>query len=125
MIDVRKLANNAIQTVNKDNIITIRKSTGYTIGEGRKQIPTYSDYRGNAQIQALDNKAMQKVNALNMQGAARALYLTGELHGIIRDDEIGNDLVLWNGKTWLVALVLETWETWSKVAIIQQVSTNE
>lgn len=121
-MDIRTMANSAIQSVNSDSAITIKRSIGYTIGAGQKQIPQYEEFSGQAQIQALDGKSLQKVNGLNMQGVARAVYLTGELHGIIRADSFGGDLIEWNGKTWLVVLIIETWDTWTKAAIVEQIN---
>jgi hypothetical protein len=120
-MDVRAIANTLIQPVNQDAQITIRHSDGYTIGAGRKQVPQYTEVTGIAQVQALDGKSLQKLNGLNIQGVARALYLSGELRSAIRVDGTGGDLIIYNNKTWLVATVLETWPTWTKVAIVEQV----
>jgi hypothetical protein len=123
MIDVRALANAAIQPVNQNVSVTITASTGYTIGAGRKQVPSYAaPVTGMAQVQALDGKDLQKMEGLNLQGVTRALYLRGPLHGVIREDGTGGDLIAYLGKTWLVAKVLETWPTWTKVAIVEQIS---
>ena len=121
MIDVRAIANAAIQNINNDVQVTIRKNTGYTIGAGRRQVPSYNDITGIAQVQALDNRDLIKLEGLKLQGNIRALYLKGNLHGIIRADELGNDMVIYAGRLWLAVKVLETWSTWTKVAILEQV----
>lgn len=121
MIDVRAIANAAIQPVNNDVSVTIKKNTGYTIGAGRRQQATYSNITGMAQVQALDNKDLIKLEGLKLQGNIRALYLQGELHGILRADQLGNDMVIYDSRVWIVAKVLETWPTWTKVAILEQV----
>lgn len=121
MIDVRAIANAAIQNINNDVQVTIRKDTGYTIGAGRRQVPTYNDITGIAQVQALDNRDLIKLEGLKLQGNIRALYLKGNLHGIIRADSLGNDMIIYQNKVWLVVKVLETWATWTKVAILEQV----
>lgn len=121
MIDVRAIANAAIQNINSDVQVTIRKNTGYTIGAGRRQVPTYNDITGIAQVQALDNRDLIKLEGLKLQGNIRALYLKGNLHGIIRADSLGNDMVIYQNKVWLAVKVLETWATWTKVAILEQV----
>ncbi len=121
MIDVRAIANAAIQNINADVQVSIKQSTGYTIGAGRRQIPTYNTITGVAQVQALDNKDLIKLEGLKLQGNMRALYLKGALHGILRADSLGNDMVIYAGKLWIVVKVLETWPTWTKVAILEQV----
>ena len=123
MIDVRAIANAAIQNINNDVQVTIRKNTGYTIGAGRRQVPSYNDITGIAQVQALDNRDLIKLEGLKLQGNIRALYLKGNLHGIIRADELGNDMVIYAGRLWLAVKVLETWSTWTKVAILEQVDS--
>jgi len=121
MIDVRAIANTAIQSINGDVSVTIRKNTGYTIGAGRRQSPTYSNITGMAQVQALDNKDLMKLEGLKLQGNSRALYLKGNLHGIIRAESLGNDMVIYDSKVWIIVKVLETWPTWTKAAILEQV----
>lgn len=121
MIDVRAIANATIQPINGDVSVTIRKNTGYTIGAGRRQYPTYNNITGMAQVQALDNKDLIKLEGLKLQGNIRALYLKGNLHGIIRAEQLGNDMVIYDSRVWLIAKVLETWPTWTKVVILEQV----
>lgn len=121
MINVRSLANTVTSNINPNTLVTIRVSTGYTIGAGRKQVPTYEDTIGNAQIQALDHGDLKKIEHLNLQGVIRSIYLTGPLHGIIRKEGVGGDLVLFGNQTWLVSKILETWPTWTKAVITLQV----
>jgi len=122
MINVRGLANSATSTVNNNAYITILSSNGYTIGAGRKQIPTYDPIvSGMAQTQALDNADLEKIQGLNMQGVYRSLYLQGALHGVIRKTGDGGDLISYNNQRWLVSKVIETWDDWTKVVICLQV----
>ena len=122
MINVRGLANGVTSNVNANVCVSILRSNGYTIGAGRKQIPNYEIVvTGNAQIQALDGADLQKMQGLNMQGVYRAIYLCGNLHGVIRKTGDGGDLIYYNGQTWLISKVLETWDTWTKAVICLQV----
>ena len=57
MIDVRSLTNSVTSNINPNECITIRVSTGYTIGAGKKQIPTYSNTTGNYNT-AVGNNAL-------------------------------------------------------------------
>lgn len=123
-MDIRAIANSIIQPINGNVSVTIKRSTGFVTGAGRKQIPQYDEFTGIAQVQALDGKDLQKMEGLNMRGNLRALYFSGELHGTIRADGTGSDMVTYNGKNWLVAKVLETWPTWTKVAIVEQIDDN-
>ena len=120
-MDLRGIANGVSSTVNPNKTVTVRRSTGYTIGAGRKQVPGYADpVTGPGQIQALDANDIKQLDGLNIQGTVRAIYLRGVLAGVVRPDGTGGDLVEVDGQTWLVVKVLEGWPTWTKAAIVLQ-----
>lgn len=120
-MDLRGLANGVTSTVNPNKTVTVRRSTGYTIGAGRKQVPGYADpVTGPGQIQALDANDIKQLDGLNVQGTIRAIYLRGNLAGVIRPDGTGGDIVQIAGQDWLVVKVLEGWPTWTKAAIVLQ-----
>ena len=107
-MDLRGLANGVTSGVNPNQTVRVHRSTGYTIGAGRKQVPSYANpVEGPGQVQALDGKDLQQLDGLNIQGTIRAIYLRGALAGVIRPDGTGGDLVQTaDGKTWLVVKVL-------------------
>jgi len=120
-MDLRGIANGVSSTVNPNKTVTVRRSTGFTIGAGRKQVPGYADpVTGPAQIQALDANDIKQLDGLNIQGTVRAIYLRGVLAGVVRPDGTGGDLVEIGAETWLVVKVLEGWPTWTKAAIVLQ-----
>ena len=120
-MDLRGLANGVSSTVNPNQTVRVSRSTGYTIGAGRKQVPSYATpVEGPGQVQALDGKDLQQLDGLNVQGTIRAIYLRGALAGVIRPDGTGGDLVEIGAETWLVVKVLEGWPTWTKAAIVLQ-----
>ena len=121
-MDLRNIANGISSTVNPNEVVTVLRSTGYTIGEGRKQVPAYAaPVTGPAQIQALDGKDLQHTEGLNIQGTIRAIYLRGSLAGVVRPTQVGGDIVQRaDGSEWLVVKVLESWPTWTKAAIVLQ-----
>lgn len=121
-MDLRGLANGVSSTVNPNQTVRVSRSTGYTFGAGRKQVPSYATpVEGPGQVQALDGKDLQQLDGLNIQGTIRAIYLRGALAGVVRPDGTGGDLVeTADGQTWLVVKVLESWPTWTKAAIVLQ-----
>lgn len=120
-MDLRGIANGVSSTVNPNKTVTVNRSTGFTIGAGRKQVPSYAKpVTGPAQIQALDANDIKQLDGLNIQGTVRAIYLRGVLAGVIRPDQTGGDTVEIDGQTWLVVKVLEGWPTWTKAAIVLQ-----
>jgi hypothetical protein len=120
-MDIRGLANRAVQTVNRDVTVTVYRSTGYTIGVGAKQAPTYdAGTTGPAQVQSMSASDLKQLEGISQQGDYRSIYLRGTLHGIVRPDGKGGDKIAIGGETWLVVQVLESWPTWSKAAICLQ-----
>ena len=127
-MDLRGLANGVTSTVNPNKTVTVRRSTGYTIGAGRRQVPSYAaPVSGPAQIQALDADDIKQLDGLNIQGTIRAIYLRGTLAGVVRPNQTGGDLVTIAAPapvalrgTWLVVKVLESWPDWTKAAVVLQ-----
>ena len=120
-MDLRGIANGVTTAVNPNKTVTVLRSTGYTIGAGRKQVPSYAaPVSGPGQIQALDANDIKQLDGLNIQGTIRAIYLRGALAGVVRPDGTGGDLVQIDGQNWLVVKVLEGWPTWTKAAIVLQ-----
>ena len=120
-MDLRGIANSVAGTVNPNKTVTVRRSTGYTIGAGRRQVPSYAaPVQGPAQVQALDGDDLKQLSGLNIQGTIKAIYLRGILAGVVRPDGTGGDLVQIDGQNWLVVKVLEGWPTWTKAAIVLQ-----
>lgn len=120
-MDLRGIANQVSNAVNPNVIVTVTRSTGYTVGAGLKQVPTYAaPVTGPAQVQALDNGELRQIEGLNLQGVIRGIYLRGVLAGVIRPDSKGGDLVTIGAEIWLVVKVLETWPLWTKAVIVRQ-----
>jgi hypothetical protein len=123
-VNLRGIANGVASTVNPNIIVSVRRSEGYTIGAGARQIPAYAAaVEGPAQMQALDGSDLKQLEGLNVQGVIKGLFLTGNLAGVIRPESKGGDLIDIGEQTWLVTKVLEGWPTWTKVAIVLQEST--
>lgn len=121
MINVRAIANATIQPINSNRTVTVLRSTGYTIGAGRKQVPTYAaPVTGPAQLQPMSGDDLKQIDGLNVQGTLQAIYLRGALAQVVRPNETGGDIVQIDGSDWLVVKVLEAWPTWTKAVIVLQ-----
>jgi hypothetical protein len=120
-MDLRGIANGVASAVNPNVTVIVLRSTGYTIGAGARQVPTYADpVSGPGQIQALDANDLKQLDGLNIQGTLRAIYLRGALAGVVRPSQTGGDLIQRGSETWLVVKVLESWPSWTKAAIVLQ-----
>lgn len=122
-MDLRGLANGVTGAINPNETVTVLRSTGYTIGAGAKQVPSYAaPVTGPAQVQALDGNDLKQLDGLNIQGTVRAIYLRGTLAGVVRPNQTGGDIVKRGSPSqdWLVVKVLESWPNWTKAAICLQ-----
>lgn len=129
MINVRGIANAAIQVVNPNIPVTVKLPSGYTVDPGTlRQIPAYITQDAQGQLQALDGDDLGQINGLNIQGTIRAMYLYGSIAGVIRPDGSPQSHVIFTSneagvvkeREWGVFKVLETWPDWCKVAIVYQ-----
>lgn len=127
-MNLRGLANSAIQGINPNSPMTVRISDGtYAIDPAtRRQVPNYIDYPAMGNVQALDGDDLGQVNSLNIQGTIRAVYLYGNVSGVIRPDGVSvsrlvftsNESGVCKEREWNVFKVLESWATWCKVAVV-------
>lgn len=129
MINVRGIANAAIQVVNPNIPVIVRLPNGYTVDATTlRQIPAYITQEAQGQLQALDGDDLGQINGLNIQGTIRAMYLYGSIAGVIRPDGSPQSHVIFTSneagvvkeREWGVFKVLETWPDWCKVAIVYQ-----
>jgi hypothetical protein len=117
-MDLRGIANGISNTINPNISVTVKASTGYTIGSGLKQVPSYAaPVTGFAQVQALTAADLRHLDGLNIQGATKSIILRGELNAIVRVNSQGGDIVIIGTQTWLTVAVLEQWPLWSRCAI--------
>jgi hypothetical protein len=129
MINVRGIANAAIQVVNPNIPVTVKLPNGYTVDPATlRQIPAYITQAAQGQLQALDGDDLGQINGLNIQGTIRAMYLYGSIAGVIRPDGSPQSHVIFTSneagvvkeREWGVFKVLESWSDWCKVAIVYQ-----
>jgi hypothetical protein len=107
--------------------VVVQVSTGSTIGADGTRAPTYSTIDLVAQVQALTFRDLQQISGLNLQGTRRAIYLFGDIEGIVRSTVKGGDIITFpDSSIWLVAMCLENWgadgtsDVWTKVVATLQ-----
>jgi len=121
-MDLRGIANQSTDTVNQNVSVSVQASTGYTIGSGLKQVPSYAaPITGFAQVQALTAADLRHLDGLNIQDATQSIILRGPLNAVVRAHSQGGDLVSIGHETWLTVAVLEQWPLWTRAAITMQV----
>lgn len=119
----------AITTVNPDIDGTHIRSTGYTVGPGFKQIPTYASTPVRIQVQGVNGRDLAHMDSLNIQGVLRTVYMYGSTVGVVRPDGTGGDLINFpqapgrEDQTWKVVNAKETWPDWCCVIVQLQKET--
>lgn len=123
MVNLRNIANKATRTINPNIPAIWKASMGYTTGMAGKTTPSYAaDVQLIIQAQALTKKEIEHIDAMNLSPCDRAVYVNGQVNGIDRESQTGGDLLVFEGRTWLVVAILEGWTTagWCKAALTQQ-----
>lgn len=120
------LAGPVVAAVNPLTPASVRFSSGSTTNPDGTQNAKYltPDMPVSAQVQPVSFRDIQQIEHLNLQGMRVSIYLFGELDGLVRVNKKGGDLItIASGPhrgVYLVAMVLEQWNDWVKVAATLQ-----
>jgi hypothetical protein len=129
-MNLAAIANGAITAVNPNFTATLYSSTGSQV-VNFVPTPTYAAFGIAAQVQPLTSGDLRQLDALNIQGASKAIYLNGAALGVVRVKNRGGDLIVFpantlpEGDVWLVKASIEQWQgsLWAKCAVeLQDVS---
>jgi hypothetical protein len=109
---------------------SLQISDGTTTATDFSRAPKYKPaITVQAQVQSLQFRDIMQLEGLNLQGTRKAIYLQGDVSGLVRATNKGGDLITMpDGTIWLVAVVLESWlqntgnvePGWCKVACVMQ-----
>ncbi len=122
-MNLHAIVSPVIAAVNPMTTAVWRRSIGVTTNADFSQTPTYVDTTILIQNQALSAGDLRHLDALNIQNVARKVYANGSLQAVNRATQQGGDLLVFGGQTWLVTVVLETWDAdgpWCAVGLTQQ-----
>lgn len=125
-MNLRGIANAAIQPINPNISIVVSIPNGYTIDPDTLfQVPAFITETAQGNVQALDGDDLKQISYLNMQGQIRAVYLYGAIAGLVKPDAQPSAVLTFAhgglSGDWGVFKVLETWQNWCKVAVVYQV----
>ena len=129
MINLRGIANSAIQQINPNQLIKISAPNGWTVDPDTLiQIPAYTQVEAQGNVQSLSSDDLDQMSGLNIEGTLRAVYLYGNWGGVLRPDGQPNTILTFTTnesgitkeREWNVFKVLEVWATWCKVAVVLQ-----
>lgn len=116
-----------IAAVNPFVVATVYRSLGNAPDATGQQVPQYdTGVPIRVQVQSLTYTDVMRLDGLSIQGVRRAIYTDASIDGMIRIQQKGGDVIVFppgvmpEGSVWNVALVLETWPSWRKIALTLQ-----
>ena len=124
-MNLREIANSAIQVINPDQTITWKRSTGWQI-VNYQQVPTYEEIECLGNVQALSDEQLRHANDMNLSGVMRSVYLSQNAMGVSFRQIRGGDILTFREfqdiepTEWKVAHSAETWDNWCHVICVQQ-----
>lgn len=121
-MNLHGIARGLIAAVNPEQVCLLETSTGYTTDASGHRTPTYSNSYPIAQVQSLTTQDIRQLDALNVQGSERKIYLSGVASAIQRVASKGGDVITLSsdGTVWLTTAVLEQWPDWVAVSVTMQ-----
>jgi hypothetical protein len=140
-INIHAIANAAIQVINPDIDIILRRSSGFTLLPDGSQTPLYeADLPIKAQVQVETPETFRQSPTLGVshergvglavQPIRRSVYIAGVTNGIDRGLALGGDLMIFPefpgqaDRIWLVTQVQEPWNgVWTRCVVTLQDGT--
>jgi hypothetical protein len=121
-VNLHQVVSGAVSAVNPQMRLVVLVSTGAVTNADGSRVPGYAPPQTVCgDVQALQYSDILQLDALNIEGQRRKIYINGEVDGLVRADNKGGDLVVTpNREVWLVAMVLEYWPDWCSVAVTLQ-----
>lgn len=121
-MNIRKIANPAIQIVNPNILIVWMKSIGYLNNDDATRTPQFEEIVLEAQVQALSAEDLRHESQLNIEGICRTIRIYGNMQGVVRPDVKGGDILKFPEVStdtvvqfWKITKVMETWDNWCTV----------
>ena len=131
-INLRRIANSAIQIINTDIWVEWRKSLGAIPRKDGLPIPQYAEPKQiRANVQALAGSDIIHENDLNQTSIMRKVYLwsnfdAGEKLTVGTPNQVGGDLLIFPqvpkglNCVWLITQINEQWKKWACVNVVLQ-----
>lgn len=121
-MNLHGIVRNAITSVNPDQTVMLLQATGQQVVSYQQQPLFAPAVAVKAQVQPVNDKALQWLLQSRQNSIWRDCYLYGAVTGLERATARGGDFLYFEGYEWQVDQVLEAWnETagWTKVRVIQ------
>lgn len=122
-MNLHGMVRGVISAVNPDIPVTVKPSTGSTEDDSGRVVPAYgAPISTTGQKQPLTGKDIERFQQQNIQGVTCKMHINGNFEGLFRVLGKGGDLLQFEGRTYLVASVMERWPDWCCVALTMQLT---
>jgi hypothetical protein len=120
-VNLHQLVRGVVGAVNPDIPVSVMPSTGSTEDDTGRSIPSYgTTIQTTGQKQPVTGRDIERFQQQNIQGVTCKMHLNGNYEGLFRVLGKGGDLLQFEGRTYLVASVMERWPDWCCVALTMQ-----
>lgn len=125
-MNLRAIANRAIQTVNPDIPAILKTGGRYETDETGRRTAVFDETEVVIQTQSLSAQERQEFDGLLQQGQMLNVYITGQLHVLSRIKSEGAQKLVFapygeeEMTEWLVKSIPESWPDWCKVVVWRQ-----
>jgi hypothetical protein len=120
-VNLHQLVRGVVGAVNPDIPVSVMPSTGSTEDDTGRSIPSYgTTIQTTGQKQSVTGRDIERFQQQNIQGVTCKMHLNGNYEGLFRVLGKGGDLLQFEGRTYLVASVMERWPDWCCVALTMQ-----
>lgn len=120
-MNLHQLVRGVVGAVNPDILVSVMPSTGSTEDDTGRSIPSYgATIQTTGQKQPVTGRDIERFQQQNIQGVTCKMHLNGNYEGLFRVLGKGGDLLQFEGRTYLVASVMERWPDWCCVALTMQ-----
>lgn len=122
-MNLHNIVSGAIGTINPFIDAQIKLFSSESTDRFGKPIPSYELTTLSGQLQPLSWKDLQQLDGLNITGVQKKFYVNGFYSATSRITQNGGDLLIIDGRTWLIKTVLEWWPDWCSLALQEQTDT--
>jgi hypothetical protein len=111
-LNLHSIAKGLIASINPPTALTVQQSTSYTVNADFSQTPQYTLVQiPDADVQGLDQSALQLVERMNIQGLSKRVWVDGQFFAVVRAAARGGDIITDpTGTTWKITAVPEGWD---------------
>lgn len=124
-MNLHAIANPVIQIVLQNTDVALKSFAGILQNEYFERVPSYNVSIVSMNCQDLSSEQLRIMNNLNIQGEMKIVISPVALKGVSRVDQLGGDILNFDGYDWLVVHVDETFPDHCKAIVQKQLTQSQ